>query len=325
MKMNSKRLLVISGYISVRQHTGGVGMHVHRLIELLIKPKVSNWVLCDYKKESWWSQIKKIYATNVVHIHASNPYLRLGYALLSRILRKTSILTIHGQVGRYGKFKNFIDRIVFRTISYPVAINRDSYNKIRSLNKSALYIPAFIPPITQEEVLPEDVKNRCLALKGNGLLFVTNASRKSYDSHGHEIYGITFLVDYFRHRSEYALIVLDPQREYQDLNCREYANILVLGGSYSFCALTRLADFVVRNTSMDGDSFSVKEALLLHKKTLVSDAVDRPDGVFLFRYNDEASFEAAIASASAFDGEITLKEEDAIPGYRRLYHEVGLC
>ena len=60
--------------------------------------------------------------------------------------------------------------------------------------------------------------------------------------------------------------------------------------------LMKVTDVFVRNTSTDGDSLSVKEALYLHKKVICSDAVDRPLGVRLFHYSDSESLESCLAN-----------------------------
>lgn len=58
---------------------------------------------------------------------------------------------------------------------------------------------------------------------------------------------------------------------------------------------------IIRNTPTDGDSLSVKEALYLHKPILATDAVSRPKGVILFKYNDEESFSEAVKVAMHSD------------------------
>lgn len=55
-------------------------------------------------------------------------------------------------------------------------------------------------------------------------------------------------------------------------------------------------DVFVRNTSTDGDSISVREALYLGLKALCTDVVDRPNGVILFKYNDEQSLKRALGN-----------------------------
>ena len=56
----------------------------------------------------------------------------------------------------------------------------------------------------------------------------------------------------------------------------------------------KITDIFIRNTSKDGDSLSVKEALFLKKRVLCTDVVERPGGVQLFKYSDKKSFEACL-------------------------------
>lgn len=325
MVTNKKQLLVISGYIDGKP-TGGVTMHVHRLLKQLIEPSIPNYELCDYKKDGLFLQIKKIHRADLMHIHASNPYLKLFYVLVGKMLQTKSIMTVHGRYGCFNAWKNFINKLALKWCDIPILINRESFTDVVKFNRAAAYIPAFIPPIEEEEKLEPEIESKIKSIKADGHpLFVTNASSRAFTDDGKEIYGIGFLVDFFSKHPEYNLVILDPQGQYH----KQYDgllpnNITIINGLHSFCGVIELADVVVRNTPMDGDSFSVKEALCYHKRILVTDAVSRPEGVFLFKYNDAKSFESAIIHALAYDEPIELKEENALPQYSRLYSHYGV-
>lgn len=325
MVTNTKQLLVISGYIDGKP-TGGVTMHVHRLLKQLIEPSISNYELCDYKKDRLSLQIKKICRADIIHLHASNPYLKLFYILVGKMFQTKSIMTVHGRYGCFNAWKNFINKLALKWCDVPILINRESFADVVKFNRAAVYIPAFIPPIEEEEKLEPKIESKIKSIKSEGLpLFVTNASSRAFTDDGKEIYGIGFLVDFFFKHPEYNLVILDPQGQYYE----QYNNILpnnitIINGLHSFCGIIEWADIIVRNTPIDGDSFSVKEALCYHKRILATDAVSRPDGVFLFKYCDEVSFEKAIDNAFAYKGTINLKEENAISQYTQLYARMGI-
>lgn len=319
-------LLLISGYLDEKP-TGGVAMHVHRLLKLLIEKEIHCYDLCDYKKEGFYLQISKIISSQIVHVHVSNPYLRLAYAFICKILGKKSILTVHGQLGRFGWLKNQIDYCSIRLFSIPILINKNSYVKGKKLNSKCRYIQAFIPPILEEELVAEDIKNCIFHFKDEQKkVFLTNASRRSFNSNGEEIYGIDFLISFFNQHSQYQLIILDPENQYKPIyNKKCPFNVLILTGELSFCGIMRYADFVIRNTITDGDSFSVKESLWFEKPVLATDVVDRPDGVILFKYSDSTSLEKAIINASINQkGWMDIKG-GAIYEYKKLYQELRLC
>ncbi len=321
----NKRLLIVSGYIEGKP-TGGVAMHVHRLLIQLIEPNYSNYDLCDYKKEGLFLQLKKIYKADVMHIHASNPYLKCFYVLVGKILRTKTILTLHGRYGVFGKWKNLFNKWALKYCDAPVLINSESYTAVKMFNKAAVLMSAFIPPIKEEEVLSSDIEMIMRNLKKESIaLFITNASSRSFTVDGQEIYGIQFLICFFSKHPEFSLIVFDPEGYYHQMYNKNLPNnVVILTGKHSFCGAMELSDIIIRNTPVDGDSFSVKEALYYHKRVLATDSVSRPDGVFLFKYNDEQSFVLAITHALTYNGVVELKEENALQHYLRLYSCFGV-
>lgn len=322
----SNKLLIVSGYIDSRP-TGGVTMHVHRLLKLLVEPKVSDYELCDYKKEGFLQQLKKLRKADVAHIHASNPYLKLFYAIGGRILRTKTLITVHGRYGSFNWWNNKVHKLALRVCDVPILINRESYEEVIAFNKDAVYIPAFLPPIREEEELSPEKKEQIENIKSNGRqLFLTNASNRAFTDDGKEIYGIDFLIKFFSNHLEYNLLILDPKMQYLPIyEGKLPSNISIITGQHSFCGAVELSDIVIRNTPIDGDSFSVKEALYYHKPVLATDAVSRPKGAFLYKYNNAVSFEKAIEKAIAFNGRIEVKCENAVEEYLQLYCQFGIC
>ena len=73
---------------------------------------------------------------------------------------------------------------------------------------------------------------------------------------------------------------------------------------------------MIRGTFSDGDSLSVREALMLRKKVIATDCVDRPAGVTLFKYNDaDTLFKALATDTQTLDNEY----EDVVETLMRLY------
>ncbi len=323
--MNGKKLLIISSYIDDKP-LGGVTMHVHRLIKTVIEPHVSSYILCDYKNEGIITWIRKIKEANVMHIHASSPYLKLFLVISARVFGTVSLLTIHGRYGSFNKWRNFFNKLALIICNVPILINKESYEAVSSFKKTAVYLPAFLPPIKEEEKLSNDIESLITNIKSNGNpLFVTNASSMAFTDDGLEIYGIRFLIDYFSKKKEFNLLILDPQGQYYSSykNCLPH-NITIVTGNHSFCGVMERADVVIRNTPIDGDSFSVKEALYYRIKILATDAVSRPRGVILYHYNDDISFEKAVTSALKSQEDIDYVEENSIQMYMDLYTNLGV-
>ena len=262
-----------------------------------------------------------------MHMHASNPYLKLFYVLAGKVFNTKSLMTIHGRYGVFSPWSNFIHKLALKWCDIPILINYESFEDVVKFNKKAVFIPAFIPPIDEEEMLSPEFESEVRSIKDEGKpLFVTNASSMAFTDDGREIYGIHFLTDYFSHHQEYNLVVLDPNNEYGKLyDSSLSSNVKIFTGQHSFCGLVKLSDAVIRNTPIDGDSFSVKEALYFHKPVLATDAVSRPNGTFLFKYNDEQSLNNTIHQVLSHTGNITLKEKDVTELYYKLYKELGVC
>lgn len=319
--------VLIIGTVPRTAGLGGVTIHVERLLGS-IAARVAEGadtlvpsLLCDYKKESRPAQLRRIRRARVVHIHVSHPLLRLYYVLACKLLGARSILTVHGNLGRFSAFKNAIDRWAVTLCDVPVLINEGSYRKGKAWNRNAVLLPAFIPPL-REEPLPAEVRELLEQKRAEGCrIFATNASGRISTPQGQDIYGIPFLVDYFSKRRDSFLFISDPTAAYYALYDHESPapNIRFIPFPHSFYALTKEADVVVRATATDGDSLSVKEALHLGKPVVATDCVSRPEGTFLFSYGEAASLSKAIEKTSHFQNQQSWEAVDCVEEYCKLY------
>ena len=319
-------LLIIGGTSKPGQHVGGVGMFIHRLHKKLLEPYVKRFEMMDHKRTGLFKQLNMIRNADVIHVHVSNPYLRWMYAIVSKLFRKTSVITVHGDYGSYVGLRSLFDRMAMKLYDVPILINRGSFEAVKMINPHAVYFQAFILPVDGEEILTTEEEATVLKIKRNGKpLFVASSNHRAFTDDGKEVYGIGFLIDYFSRHFEYNLMILDPFSEYDpEYNGKLPENIYIYTGAHPLCGIMQHADYIIRNTATDGDAFSVKEALWLHKPTLASDVVDRPSGVFLFHYNDEKSFEEAVSEAMSNKEQIDFIGEDSIGDYKNLYQELGV-
>ena len=314
-------MILIVGSLPETSGVGGVTIHVARLCGALDTSGVQ-YQLCDYKRVSIFKQIRMIRNSSVVHLHVSNPWLRFFYVILCRLLSKSVILTFHGNLGRYGKVKNWADLQALRFCDVPVLINNISFQKALPYNGKAVMISAYIPPMRSEDLLDE-MKKMILKLKAeNKIMVATNASYMQYSLQGDEVYGIRFLVDYFKTRHEYALIISDPSGQYAESYLyNEFSNVCFITERHSFAALLAYSDIMIRATFTDGDSLSVREALAAGLKVIATDCVDRPCGVVLMRYNDAESLTAAL-SESPHSESAGREENDVVDSIVRLYNDM---
>lgn len=296
---------------------GGVTIHVQRLRDFL-----ENNHYCfqfkDYKTNSFFSLLCEIKKFQVIHFHVSNPFYLFILVLSAKILRKTVLLTLHGNYGRFGWFKNLLVRNAICMATVPIVINEMSFQSCRSINIHTRLIPAFIPP-QKEEGLQKEIVDLCARIHGEEKkIAATNASNTAFDKVGNDIYGIDFLVEYFKENTNMCLIVSDPtgnyKKRFSDINSE---SVYFIDCPHSFYELLKHVDFFIRNTSTDGDAISVKEALYLGVPTLCSDVVDRPKGVKLFTYSHRKSFEKCLMGD--FEGNYNI--ENGADAILRLYQD----
>lgn len=286
--------ILIVGTVPKVSGIGGVTIHVERLLKYLAKSHIS-FDFCDYKQSSLRTVLGEVVRHDVIHIHPSNPYFRLFLILFCKLFRKKVIFTVHGNLGRYSALKNFLDKCSVRYSDIPIVINKGSFIKAIKLNKSSVLLSAFIPPECEDNLPVELSKEIQCVRDGGKIIVVTNASARSFTSFGEEIYGIDFLVDYFKDKEDYFLIVSDPSSQYTlKYSNEKFANILLVDIPHSFYALMKRADIMIRATVTDGDSLSVREGLFAGIKVIATNCVDRPDGICLFKYNDAESLSHAI-------------------------------
>lgn len=284
-----KKILIL-GTIPSSAGIGGVSIHVQRLLERLDKNGIL-YTLCDYKALPLKKQMGLIKQSQIIHLHVSHPVRRFMYALIAKLMGKKLMFTIHGNLGRFNWFGNLLDKLTVKLSDVPIAINRQSYGKALKWNRQAQLISAFIPPLADGEV-PEWAIEKIDNLRKQGhRLFSTNASVCSFTPTGEEIYGVEFLIEFFRQRDE-VLVVSDPSGQYAEKHKGE--DLFIIPGPHSTYAIYKHVDGTIRNTATDGDSLSVRESLYLGLPTLATDRVDRPEGCLLFHYNDAESLDKVL-------------------------------
>lgn len=264
---------------------GGVAIHTKRLLERL-KAEGYEFDWFDLSNDKFLSLPMRMRRATITHLHTSHSYLRLGLILLSILLRRKLIFTFHGNVGRFGAFRNLVDRCAIRLAEKSILINANSFELARSITDKAVSMPAFIPPdavIKPTDSIVDAVEEWRHHFT---VLFSTNAHAFSIDKHGLEIYGILELLNIFASAPTKGLIIADPsgsyQRHIQTLGVYCPPNVLLISEPLDYVWLIQRCDCVIRSTTTDGDSLSVKEALFFGKPVIASDCVARPDGCQIY-------------------------------------------
>lgn len=274
---------------------GGVTIHVKRLLDLLRNEHIS-FSFYDLSKFTFLTFCKQIKKHDVVHLHSSSPFLHILFCLMCKWYMKESIITFHGDLGRFGKLKNILELIAVHMVSYPIVLNQKSFIIARKYNSKVILMSAYIPSIIDEK-LDEQLQNKLANFRlAYNFIVSTNAYNFSLDNNNKEIYGITELINFFSQHNKYGLIVSDPSGNYKKRFPLLSSNILILDSPHPFYKVLDYVDCFIRYTSTDGDSLSIHESLEHGVTVIATDVVNRPKGVHLVRRGDIKELEFEIES-----------------------------
>tara|TARA_R110002050_G_scaffold169307_6_gene301045 strand:+ start:236 stop:1204 length:969 start_codon:yes stop_codon:yes gene_type:complete len=273
---------------------GGVTIHVKRLLASLKTIDNMEVGILDYSKErNVLHIIQKIINAKIVHLHVTKKMLRLLLVLFFRLLGKKVIITFHGQY----IFQNILDKYSLKFSSASILLNQISFNAASDIRKNKIFlIGAFIPPI-ESDVVPLDEKliTKIKEFKSNfNFVYATNAFNYALDPQGKETYMGSELVSFFEMNKDIGLIFSDPTGNYYKYLVGIYKdlpkNVLFISQPHDFINVIKITDGLIRATTTDGDSLSVKEALYYRKTVMATGVVDRPSDVLIFNSFDELQY-----------------------------------
>lgn len=323
-KVNNKPGILIIG--KTPPPIGGVSVHIDRLLCGLRRDNIP-FENMSISRGSLRAFAEKYFKSEVIHLNISNVYARTLITLISFLTGKKHINTFHGNLGNKGPLQNFFDVISIRLSTRPVVLNDGAEKFACRYNKRTVKISAFIPP-EADEALPERIISGIEELSDNyKTIYCTNAFGLEYNSKRDEIYGISQLISIFTSLSTRALILSDPSGSYSNHfkrnNIKLPTNIMLISEPHSFMEVLKRSDCYIRNTTTDGDSLSVREALYLRKPVIATSCVQRPEGVVLCEVNNSADLRQKIED---LDLRIhSLPESSDVNGYlelRKIYQEL---
>lgn len=254
---------------------GGVTIHIKRFIEHLKKDNL-NYILLDYSKKNNLLKLFRNY--DLAHIHVSNKKLRFFLLLILMFLRKKTVVTFHGKYD----FTNKWDRFSLRLSTKNLILNDYSKNRADKLSSNNKLIGAFIPPLRINESLDVHTINDIQKFIAKfSVIYCMNASNFVLDHEGNEIYMGTEIINFFKLHSELGLIFSDPSGSYSAAYDGFASNVLFVNTVHEFVDIFKYSDYLIRYTTTDGDSLSVKEALYFNLPVFASNCVERPESVII--------------------------------------------
>lgn len=292
--MNKIKILIIG---RIPPPIGGVTVHTTRLLKLCEKENLQ-YSFFNLKQFTVTGFLMAIKRSKIAHMHASSPLILLFFTLSCRLFKTKSIITIHHDINIYNNLLSIIQKLAIRFSNIPIVLNNNSLQISKRINKNTKLISAFIPPIDAENLNSlhrDQINNLIINVK---LLFCSNAYDLVYDKFGREIYGILPLVELFNLNPSIGLIISDPKGSYMSyFNRNKFTlgnNITILTGEHPFFEVLKLSDCYIRNTTTDGDSLSINEALYFGINVIATNCVDRPEGVEVIITGNVSSLENSI-------------------------------
>ena len=277
-----KKILIIG---RVPPPVGGVTIHVQRLISFLKQRDIS-FMFFKLNFLNLFLLHFIIFKYPIIHLHSSNIYVMKWISMIAKVLSKKLIITFHGDVNRYNSKKLKIIKKIIKKTTVPILLNHGSFDIAIKINKNSRLISAFIPPFNEKKLQTELMFQIGILKKKHDFIYATNAYSLTYDKHNIEIYGILDLINYFKSNQNIALVISDPSSKYKEYlkvnNINLSQNVLLINIPHSFYEILKNVDGSIRNTSTDGDSLSVRESIFLHKLTLATNAVSRPNGTITY-------------------------------------------
>lgn len=247
--------------------------------------------------------LKRIWRSDIVHIHSGNWFLRVLLILVSRFLGSKVVVTLHSY--RLAGLKKTVSDAVMRMANEVICVNPDIKNSLGI--DSAFVKEAFIPPVdAQRSDLPEEVDDFINEHSG-WVLLCANAYRLTRHD-GKDLYGLDQCLDFARRAKaegdniaivfvvatvmESDELYYSAQKAVVDEGLEAF--IKIYPKSLDFLSLIGRSDIVLRPTVTDGDALTIREALFFHKPVIASDVVVRPAGTVTYRSENTEDLYAVI-------------------------------
>lgn len=260
---------------------GGVTVHVKRLKAYLFANK-RHVVMISGPKEFY-----QLLNCDIIHIHLNRPIRRLAAVILSRLLLKKVICTLHRDVNRDMGFNKKMNLLSIFFSDKWVVLNNESYSHYyNKFSNKTILSSSFIPPVNEKNDLKKTTVKDLREATSRFRRIVCTCAHHYREHLSQDIYGIFDILKNSYLLPDHLIVISDPSGEYLEKAKVEGRaipeNVFFISYQHNFIPIISMSDVFLRNTNTDGDSLSIHEALYYNKHVLASDCVSRPRGVNLF-------------------------------------------
>lgn len=316
--LNKSLVIAIAG--TLPPPIGGVTIHINRLIEHLEDHHIQ-YSFYSRSVKDLLSLLFNKGTPDIVHIHHSNAFIRWLIIRILSIRKKKTIITIHRDLKREKGIRRYFTNRAIHLTTVPIVLNTDSLYRAKMINDNSRIISSFLPPQIKAN---EAYLKLAAFIKNSQTIFCTNAYDLAYDKSNQEIYQISQLVDIFSQLDKtIKLIISDPSgNNYNCISKKRVIseNILFISHAHDFVDVIKESDCLIRATTTDGDSVSIKEALYFGVNVIASDCVDRPSSCTIYQTNNVDELKDKIVLFNEYP---VVKPENAFPEILDLYQTIS--
>ncbi len=328
-------------HIGPISYTGGVSVHIDRLVKLLghdIEFSVIDDSPLSISKiennirsfKCLFSITRIVRSSDLVHVHCGHWLLRIFVIFLTYLLRKKTVVSLHSF--RLKGFKKQASRACLLLAHQIICVNKQIASNIGIKNK-CIVKEAFLPPYNYEnDTLPIEVLDYIKVAEGRFLLCAN--AYKLVQFEGRDLYGLDQCIEVAKlakkHNLKISIIFVIGTMDKNDSLFKFYENeiknhslgeiIKIYPNSLSFVNLIQRCDIVLRPTLSDGDALTVREALFFKKPVIASDVVNRPKGSILYKSNNVPDLFQEIENAlQKLNSESPIMDESESSSYSKFY------
>lgn len=327
---------------------GGVSIHLTRLrhllgnefnVKILDESRIKKDGIPSIRRFKVGEYFKLLYTSDIIHIHSGTRFLKYAHVLFSKLLGRSTVLTIHSYTVKPSWILRKVDEWVY-SLPHVTILVGDEINKNLELKTRVVVKEAFLPPIMEvEPPVPQNILSWIETKRAAGFKVGASNAYRLRTLDGQDVYGLDMCIDavaLLRDQGKkvafvYVVSDLNGDRDVADdekrIADKGLEDIFFLHKSpVSFVNLIRDTDFIVRATNTDGDALTVREGLFFGKPTIVSNVVKRPAGALLFPTRDTGAMAKLIGEVverHSLQISQQAAREDFIRFYREIYNSLG--
>jgi glycosyltransferase involved in cell wall biosynthesis len=325
---------------------GGVSIHITRLSDLLQdqfniqfidESPISKDGIFNLHSKNPIGYLRLLLWADIIHIHSGVSLLRFIHVIVSSLLLKKTIVSIHSFTPKH-RYEAWATSIILRLANKVLVVSREIANSLKI--REPIIKPAFIPPnINREPALPGAIAKWIESRRtANNSVLAANAFRIAFH-HGTDLYGIDLCITMMdelvnKQGRPVSLIFILASLAKSEKQFHTYgalieklnlaSHVMLVHADLSFVKVIEKADIVLRPTCTDGDALTVREALFLGKPVIASDVVSRPRGTILFSNRDHDSMARKVVEV-LMNSRPSFPTSDTLSAYKYFYSTLYLA